>query len=109
MLKPTAVLYDTKDDRREIWHLLHRLPPHRRLAWLHWCCRLVARSGQKSSPIPPPWMKDRAAAAVHDDRADLVFTNELYADAWHLAHQWRLDWDLAAGELVRRVRAWERR
>jgi hypothetical protein len=99
------ILLDTIDDRREIWHLLHRLHPARRLEFLQWCCDLAARSGTRAGePVVSHRMKARLAGAMRDDGEDERLTHEVYTDFWCLVHQYEMSEQLASLELVRRVR-----
>lgn len=34
-----------RDENREIWRMLQRLGPQRRIEWLRWCCRRVSSQG----------------------------------------------------------------
>lgn len=96
------IVLDTLDDRREIWHLLHRLHPYRRIRFLAWCCRLAARSGngRGGQPVVSHRMESRVDAAVRDDAQDYVLTHEIYTDFWCLVHQYGMDESVAAGELA---------
>jgi hypothetical protein len=99
------ILLDTLDDRREIWQLLHRLHPARRLEFLQWCCDLAARSGTRAGePVVSHRMKARLRGAMRDDREDERLTHEVYTDFWCLVHQYEMSEQLASAELVRRVR-----
>lgn len=102
MTKP--LILDTKDDRREIWHLLHRLPPHDRIAFIAWCCDRV--KNRKHNPRPDvAKIRDRIRASVHgDDVADEWVTNECYADFWMLCVQYGLDSAVAGVQLEKVVR-----
>lgn len=98
-MKPTALIYDTLDDRREIWSLLHRLHPLRRVRFLRLCCQQVTLPGGSQSPAPSYRMHERIRAALRDDTADEWLTNEIYGDLFQLAHQWRLDLDTVTRRL----------
>lgn len=94
---------DNLDDRREIWHLLARLPPRRRYQFLAWCCR---QTTAKPQPLPS-WfrMTPRILAAERgDERQDMALTNEIYGDLWALGYQYGLSTALATLELERIVR-----
>ena len=101
---PFALLrYDTLDDRREVFHLLHRLDPRRRVAFLRWACsRATGRHGRR--PEPSPLMAEAVRLAYRCDRGDERLTNECYADYLALVAQWDLDQAAALAELVRWVR-----
>ena len=104
MSKPSILVLDTLDDRKEIWYLLHRLSPNRRVAFLDWCCSQV--SGPNGTrPIPSRLrMAETIRMAYRCDNADLRLTNELYTDVIALGHQWQLDVGRAAVVLEQFVR-----
>src|SRR5262245_10076525 len=87
--RPSVLALDTLDDRREVFRLLDRLSPRRRLAYLAWCCRQVR------TPAGEPV---RVAARSNGD------TFEVFFDWWHLGFQYDLDMDAAARALERQVR-----
>lgn len=94
--------YDTLDDRREAWHLLHRLPPRDRVAFLRWACTLATgKHGRRPDPVIS---RESVRQAYRCDRADERLTNECYADYLALVAQWDLDQAAALAELVRWVR-----
>lgn len=95
---------DTLDDRREIYHLLHRLPPAGRVAYLDWCCRRATLGTSGAHPRPATWLHSRARDAGRCDRADDRLTTEIYVDVVSLANAYRFDLPAALTELVRRVR-----
>lgn len=83
---------DTLDDRRELWHLLHRLPPRDRFAFLGWCCRQCFLPNSRIHP-QPSWfrMGPRIKSATWgDDVQDNALTNEIYTDIWALVMQYEL-------------------
>jgi hypothetical protein len=95
---------DTKDDRRELWHLLHRLPPERRVAFLAGWCRVVrARDPRGCGPMPFG-MEGMVADARRCDRGDDRLTNAVYVDLVSLANQWGLDLAEVAADLEAAVR-----
>lgn len=94
---------DTKDDRREIWHLLHRLSPRARVSYLAWCCSR-SRPVMGRLPVASSRMAPTVDLAHRCDRADLRLTNEIYSDMLSLAANYALDLVVAACELERRVR-----
>jgi hypothetical protein len=99
------VTIDSKDDRVEIWHLLHRLPPHERVAFLQWACKQVPQNGKGHLPVPSVWkMRATLDQARRCDRADRVLTNEIYCDLNQLFNTWGLDAVKTAVELTNLVR-----
>lgn len=117
MNKPSLADYDSLDDRREIWRMLHALSPARRAEFQVWCCRVTGKSSQLDRPkfrrhddgLPelPNGMRDRLAAAYKSDRDDVVFTNECYHDIIKLCYCHGLDPDAATAALGRFVRTGE--
>lgn len=96
------LLMDTRMDRRDIWALLHRLPPRRRVAFVAAMCeRAAPLTGNRPVPRYDREVLDRA---YRDDSADRYVTNQCYGDVVALAGQWRLDLSAAACELERWVR-----
>ena len=92
---------DDLDSRRELWHLLHRLPPARRLAYLLRCCMAVSDS-RGNGPRPTADMRDRMVPeAVRCSRADERLTNSFYMDIVALSHQMGLDLAAVARDLER--------
>lgn len=102
MTKPPLLVLDTHDDRREIWHLLHRLPPPARVRFLAWCCSVVP-GVRGNRPLPQP-MPEMVRDAMRCDRGDQRLTNSVYWDICVLSAQWGLDLRSAAGQLERLVR-----
>ena len=90
-MKPTLLQIDTLDDRREIWHLLHRLPPDARLAFMDWACSLVVAPGNTRPVMSRLRMAATIAAAWRDNDADEQLTNLLYGDLLVLGSQWGVD------------------
>lgn len=90
-MKPAVLQLDTADDRREVWRLLHRLPPRDRVRFLAAACALVPQ-GKGKLPVPVvTGLRDTIDRAYRCDRADERLTNEVYADALALMNQWGLD------------------
>ena len=90
---------DTLDDRREVYHLLHRLPPARRVAFLADCCgRVTAPGGNRPAAAGFGRLVREAGRC---DRGDERLTVAVYTDLLALAAQWRLDLAAAAVRLER--------
>lgn len=92
----SILLLDNLDDRREIWQLLHRLAPPRRVDFLRQCCAKVP------PPRPRPAVARMAArllAARTCGVADRGITNEIYYDLLYLSVNHDLDLGAAAVEL----------
>lgn len=104
-MKPQFLILDTKDDRREIYHLLGKLPPVDRVRYLEWCCRQVRKPGQRLQPTPSRRMTDRVQQAQRFGVGDDRLTTEIYFDWWRLANTYGLDVTAAAIELERLVKA----
>lgn len=103
-MKPQFLIYDTLDDRREIYRLLHRLSPQKRIAFLNWCCKQATLGKHQSYIQVSRKSHQMAEQARKCDRADEALTADLYNDLWHLASHYQFDLDKALEELVRRNR-----
>lgn len=103
-MKPSYLVFDTLDDRRELHALLHRLPPAARVAFLEECCRRVA-DARGNGPRPVPSMRAvMVPDAVRCDRGDDRLTAAVYSDIVALAHQHGLDLARVALDLERFAR-----
>lgn len=96
--KPSLLVIDTRDDRREIWHLLHHLPPRRRAQFLKWCCDQVANDAKGHRPMVRV-TREEVQDAVRADDGDHRLTNSVYSLTLILGSQWKLDLVKAAVEL----------
>ena len=104
----TAV--DTLDDRREVWHLLHRLPPRGRYRFLAWACTRVDSATSKGQCPTPRWLTMRPRvrrAEAGDEAEDRRLTTEVYLDLGCLAIQFGLDLGAVAPALEAVVRRGE--
>lgn len=107
MNHPSLLALDTLDDRREIYHLLRRLSPRRRVAFLADCCKQVrAKTPNDTGPTPSllrmgPTIKE----AYRCDRANDRLTNMIYFDVLALSSQWHFDLGGCLPALVRLARA----
>lgn len=99
-MTPTLLAIDTLDDRREVWHLLHRLSPRDRVRFLARCCRRMT-DAKGYGPRVSLWrMRGRIDASYRCGKADDGLTNEVYGDLLMLACEpWHLDLLAAAAEL----------
>lgn len=89
-MKPTYLTLDTLDDRRELFHLLHRLPPRARYGYLVRCCEAV-KDGLGNGLFPVPSMRRMVDEAGRCGRADDRLTNAVYGDILALAANRNLD------------------
>lgn len=104
-MKPEYLTLDDVDSRREIWHLLNRLPPQKRLDFLSYACRCVPKNAKGHLPEPAVWkMRSSVELAGRCDKASEVLTNEVYLDLVQLAATWDLDLLATAHELTALVR-----
>ncbi|HYH66392.1 MAG TPA: hypothetical protein VD866_16990 [Urbifossiella sp.] len=102
MSKPSLLVMDTLSDRRDIWHLLNRLPPKGRVQFVGWCAdRITTNAGMR--PVPR-YDRELLDLAYRDNSADLRVTNAAYADLLNLSAQWGLDLAAASVELEQWVR-----
>jgi hypothetical protein len=110
MSKPPLLQIDDLDSRREVWHLLSRLPPQKRLLYLSWACAQVPQGRGKLPPPVPGMMRVSVDEARRDDKADAKHTNEIYCDLLSLMRDpYNVDAMKLACELERRVTAHYRR
>lgn len=93
---------DTLDDRREIWALLHRLPPAARVRFLAWACSAVP-GVRGNRPLPQP-MPEMVREAMRCERGNDRLTNSIYFDVLCLSAQWKLDLRYAAEQLEQLVK-----
>lgn len=95
---------DTLDDRREIWHLLHKLSPMDRVRWLGTVCRKI-RERDGHGPHPSVWrMRETITQAYRSDPWNERLTNEIYGDLIMAASQYQLNLLELAVELESVVR-----
>ena len=102
-MNKSLLTLDTLDDRRELWHLLAKLPPRSRVSFLAWCCKR-AKPVLGRLPVASGRMAPTVEMAGRCDRHDLRLTNEIYSDLLYMAANHDLDLTAAAAELERRVR-----
>lgn len=96
---------DTLDDRREIFHLLHRLPPASRIAFVNRVCKSVVLKGSATHPGVGRSTFALAALAMRNDKANEALTTDLFFDLWHLAMQFEnFNWDSVLTDLVQWAR-----
>ena len=99
--KPPLVVYDNRDDRKEVVTLLARLSPAMRVFWLSWCCRQV--NGNGHSALKQQVSMDTIKLmeqARWDSSCDQRLTQECWTDVWYLAAQHGLDMEAALLRLV---------
>lgn len=102
--KQRFLVYDTRDDRKEIFHLLKRLPPAKRIAFVSECCRKAVLGTSKISPRVAQKTRDLATQARWDSSADEKLTLDLFYDLWHLSVSYKFDLDAALTRLVEVVK-----
>lgn len=103
MSKPSLLIIDTKDDRREIWSLLHHLAPRMRAKFLKWCCDRVAADAKGYQPVARV-TREEIRDAMRTDDGDNRLTNSVYSLVLVLGSQWKLDLVAAAVELEQWVK-----
>lgn len=102
--RPRILDHDNKDDRLEVYHLLSKLPPPKRLAWLDWaCCRATLGTSQVR-PVVQQKTRRLAAQARWDSAADARLTLEIFFDLWMLSINYRVDFEALLKGLERQVR-----
>jgi hypothetical protein len=105
-MTPSVLLTDNLDDRREIFHLLHRLPPRFRVLFVEWCCCQIEGTRPTVNGLA---MRETLHAARKCDVANERLTTMCYADMMVLGHQWCLDFGKATLELEQWVKRPESR
>ena len=101
---PFIVAHDNLDSKRELWGLLKRLSPRRRVKFLRWCCTQATLPSTSIQPRVQPATDERAELAMRDDSADAALTYECYFDIFAMANQYELDLDRALNKLVELAR-----
>lgn len=104
--KAIYLQYDTLDDRREIYHLLGRLSPLRRLAFMRWFLSKAQLGPWPAlKPVVAPETVRLAHQAMNDDAADAQHLLECFRDCWALCSAYSgLNLDLALNKLVEMVK-----
>lgn len=115
MNKPTVLMLDTLDDRREVvTSQLAHLKPDERLAYLEWVCEFawltrpairLAMSSLKPdyNTMRPIALKARSGCAV----ASNLLTNHVWTDLYMLCHEFRVDYLACVIELENRAKGRE--
>ncbi len=102
------LVLDTLSDRRDIYLLLHRLPPRTRFQFLEWCCKQVPQGPGCHLPVPAIWkMATTLDRAYRSEAESERLSNEVYVDLLTLFNQYALDplkTATALEGLVRRLR-----
>lgn len=116
MSRPSVLVMDTADDRKEAYTaLLRHLPPARRADFLDWVCAF-AKLTHPRGHLPPlsqlgpdyPAMAPKVLAASRGDAvADALLANEVYADVAGICHQWGTDFRSVCEELEQWARGRE--
>lgn len=95
--------YDTLDDRREIWHMLHRIKPMERVKFIEKCC-LKVEGPYKGVVFERDKVKDLIAESRYRSDSDVRLTDVIYLDLLMLVAQWRLNFDWVVQTLESVVR-----
>lgn len=97
------LIYDNRDDRREILILLSKISPKERLQFLIDVCSLVLKStGIKTFPNPD--YLEKVALAEKCDEAGTRLNIEIFQDLWLIASQYKFDIAKALELLVQRAK-----
>lgn len=102
--KPGHVVHDNLDDRREVYHLLARLPPQQRLAFLDWACHQATLGKSQIRPIVAAKTRRLAEQARWDSSADTRLTLEIFFDLWMLDVNYRVDFEATLNSLEQHAR-----
>ena len=89
--RPGILDHDNLDDRREVYHLLSKLPPLERVAWLDWCCRNATLPKTNIRPVVAAKTRELARQARWDTAADERLTLEVFFDLWQMSINYRVD------------------
>jgi hypothetical protein len=93
--KPLWTAVDNRDDRKEVYYLLTRLPPRLRIRWLKWCClQCVLPGSNKHATVSPDSTGEN--------------TMEVFFDFWSLTNEWKLPPMRGIDALVQVVRDYQR-
>ena len=96
--------YDNRMDRPEVWGLIKRLGPVKRLAFQKWACRVAYLPASFEKPEVKRSTVELARLARWDDSADLRHTWDAYMDLFQLANEYAFSLDDAVAKLVEMVR-----
>jgi len=99
-MKLSLLEIDTKDDRKEIWSLLHHLRPGLRVRFLKWASGLSTQG-----PCEPIYKREKIESAMRCDEGDRRLTNEVYGDLILLGAQYQADMVTIAKKLEETVKA----
>lgn len=103
-VKSPLIQVDNLDDRREVWTLMKRLSPARRVQFLEWCCSQARLGKHPGKPVVAMKTKRLAAQARWDDSAEERLQNDLWMDLWMLVNNYDFDLDAGLARLVEMVR-----
>lgn len=104
MSKPPLLIVDNLDTRREVWQLLKRLSPAKRIEFLTWCCERARPKRGQGKPFVNQKTLDLAAKARWDSGADERLHHEVWGDLWTLVNSFGLSPDAAQARLVQMAR-----
>lgn len=104
MYNKKLIYHNNLDDKREIYCLLDRLHPIKRVQFLEWSCSQASFAKKGGKPVVLPSTYDLMKLAIRDDSASRELTHEIYLNLWQLESQFRFDLDLALQKLVELVR-----
>ncbi len=90
--KPAQILaFDSLDDRREIYTLLSRLPPRKRVRFLAWVCARAVLPNSLLRPQVDRETWELAELARVDDSADRRLTLEVNMNVWQVGQSFAVD------------------
>lgn len=102
--KPGILDHDSLDDRREVYHLLSKLPPAARVAWLEWACKNATLGTSRIRPTVAAKTRQLAAQARWDTAADERLTLEIFFDLFQMSINFRVDFEALLKGLEAQVR-----
>lgn len=115
MTKPSVLLLDTLDDRREVvTSLLSSLSADARLAYLEWVCKFAWRTCPQLRLTVSSCRPDYVAMSslLRESRKGCItssyrLSNQVWTDLFHLCHQFGLDYGACLVELESRAKGRE--
>ena len=90
-MKPTYLVFDNLDDRRDIFHLLTKLRPQQRWQFLRLSAQFCKCKPKPQILLDATDTTMTQAAERGCDKSNDVVTNSVFRHLWHLAAQYELD------------------
>ncbi len=105
----STITIDTRDDRQQIYELIHRLPPKRRIEFLVWVCQQVPQNEKGHLPVPVvTGLQTTCEYAYRNEDANARLSREVYIDVLSLIVQFSVDDKIMACTLEKWVKFYEK-